>query len=49
VKYKTCHGKSEEKVAFGNLCSEYLGFKYGIPIMFGFRQLFLWLYILFIG
>jgi hypothetical protein len=48
VKCKTCHGKNEEKAEFGSPYSEFLGFKCGIPIMFGFKQLFFKLYILFI-
>ncbi len=35
VKYKTSHGKNEEKGEFGSPWSESLGFKCGIPIMLG--------------
>ncbi len=41
MKYKTCHGKTEEKCQFGNPWSGFLGLKGGTPIMLGIVYVFL--------
>jgi len=40
VKYKTGHGKTEEKGEFGNPWSGFLGLKGGTPIMLGIVYVF---------